>query len=47
VPLNAQVEGEVQVEIGWYYLETMQRLPVMAGDLFVADRVLLRPLEVR
>jgi hypothetical protein len=39
--------GEYQVEIGWYNPETMQRLPVLHGDTAIADRVLLRPVEVR
>ena len=40
--------GDYQVEIGWYLLETMQRLPVLdAQGQAVDDKVLLSGLTVR
>ena len=48
VRLEAGVaEGEIQVEIGWYDPETMQRLPVIRDDTVIADRVLLQPIKAR
>jgi len=47
VPLDADAgPGEYQVEIGWYRPETMRRLSVTQEGNVVADRVLLRAVEV-
>jgi hypothetical protein len=42
----AAAAGEVQVEIGWYDPQTMQRLPVVRDGAAISDRVLLRSLSV-
>jgi len=39
--------GVLQVEIGWYNPETMQRLPVLRDGASVADRLLLHPARIR
>ena len=39
--------GEYQVEVGWYRPETMRRLSVTQEESIVADRVLLRAVEVK
>jgi len=38
--------GAVQVEIGWYDPQTMQRLAVVRDGAAIGDRVLLRPVSV-
>ena len=40
------VPGEYQVEIGWYYPQTMERLTVIRDGIPIADRVLLRSILV-
>jgi hypothetical protein len=42
----AVAAGELQVEIGWYDPQTMQRLAVVRDGAAIGDRVLLRPLSV-
>jgi len=39
--------GEYQLEIGVYHQATGERLPIYEGDEMVADRLLLRPVEVQ
>ncbi len=43
---SALTAGTYQVEIGWYYPSSMQRLPVLVDEQVVADRVLLVPLNI-
>lgn len=48
VPLDLDASpGQYQVEIGWYLLRTMQRLPVLDADgKIIDDKVLIYGLEV-
>ena len=45
VPADAS-PGVYQVEIGWYSPVTMQRLPIFAAGVAVADRLLLQPVTL-
>jgi hypothetical protein len=48
VPISAQAPpGEYQVEVGWYLLATMRRLPVLgANGMPIDDRLLIPGIEV-